>query len=369
MIVDDTQDSLLVLEAMLQSRFELIRAESGAECIELVHKSQPDILLLDVHMPGMNGYEVCTKLKGDQNTRGLPILFVSALVDVEERLAGFEAGGDAYISKPVDEDILLEKIERQLAHLDEKKNAVRNAAEAMDVAMTAMTSSSELGQIISFVTETQKLNSIEKMGEMLIEVCQGFGLNSCAYIEGGTKEFFGCSEDSIEAKVLKRATSASGKLISLGIRTIVKSEQLILLVKNMPTDDEKKYGRFKDHLVVLTSISDGRISSLHTASGIQLERRNILTGVITHTEKQIKSLNLKVQSYEENNRLIIMDMVEKLETTLFSLGLDEDQEEKLMSLVYSTSEQLEKSKVATKELQQELGTVLEGLYSILAKND
>ena len=239
----------------------------------------------------------------------------------------------------------------------------------MKVAMDAMTSSSELGQLISFVTDAQNAKTLTDMGDMIVNVCQSFGLNACAYIEGAKPAVFGCDKDSVEATVLERSLNAKDRIINLGIRTIVKSDQLSLLVKNMPIDDENRYGRFKDHLAVLISISDGRLLTLKAQMNVAGERREVLSKIILHTEKQIKNLNSKILAHDERSRDVMMNMVGELEAKLFGLGLEEDQEEELMKLVYGTSEQLETSKGTTKELQEQLGTVLEGLYEILAKND
>lgn len=369
MIVDDAPDNLLLLEMMLEERYQIIQADCGQACLDLIAESVPDLLLLDVNMPGMTGYEVCMQLRKNSRTRNLPIIFVSAMINTEERLAGFEAGGDEYINKPVNEEALLESIEIHLAKVNERKSSEKNAAEAMEVAMVAMTSSSELGQLIAFVSEAQSAKKLSDMGEMIIQVCESFGLNSCAYINGANPAFFGCETGSVEATVLERSLTSKERIINLGIRTIVKSEQMALLVKNMPVDDENKYGRFKDHLAVLISISDGRLLTIKAQMDVAGQRKDVLSRVIMHTEKQIKNLNSKISQYDENSRKVMMTMVTELETKLFSLGLDEDQEDQLMSLVYGTSDKLEKSKEVTKQLQDELGSVLEGLYEILANND
>lgn len=369
MIVDDAKDNLLQLEMMLEEKYQIIQADSGQICLELIAESVPDILLLDVNMPGMTGYEVCINLRKNPSTKLLPILFVSAMINVEERLAGFEAGGDEYINKPVNEEELLEKVEWHITNTKERNACELKATEAMKVAMDAMTSSSELGQLISFVSDAQNAKSLANIGEIIISACEGFGLNACAFIKGAKLGFFACESNSIEAKVLERSLSSTERIISLGIRTIVKSDQLALLVKNMPIEDENRYGRFKDHLAVLISISDGRILTIKAQMNISGQRKEVLSKIILHTEKQIKNLNFKIVEHDARSREAMMGMITELESKLFSLGLDEDQEEQLMKLVYATSDKLERSKNAVTELQEQLGTVLEGLYEILAKND
>ncbi len=369
MIVDDAKDNLLLLEMMLEQQYHIVQADSGQACLDLIAESVPDILLLDVNMPGMTGYEVCITLRKNSATKLLPILFVSAMINVDERLAGFEAGGNEYINKPVNEEELIEKIESQMAQIQERKANEINASEAMKVAMDAMTSSSELGQLISFVSEAQSAKTLADMGKMILRVCEGFGLNACAHINGSNPAFFACAPDSIEAKVLERSLNSTERIINLGIRTIVKSDQMSLLVKNMPIDDENRYGRFKDHLAVLISISDGRLLTIKAQMDVAGQRKEVLSKIILHTEKQIKELNAKITEHDEQSREVMMGMITELESKMFSLGLDEDQEDELMKLVYGTSDRLARSKDSAHVLQEQLGTVLEGLYEILAKND
>ncbi len=369
MIVDDAKDNLLLLEMMLEEKYTIVQAESGQQCLDLIAESIPDVLLLDVNMPGMTGYEVCMNLRKNPTTKALPILFVSAMINADERLAGFEAGGDEYINKPVNEEELIEKLEVQISSVQERKNNEQNASEAMKVAMDAMTSSSELGQLINFVSDAQNAKTLAAMGDMIVSACNGFGLNACAYVEGAKPSFFGCDENSIESKVLQRSLNSTERIINLGVRTIVKSGQLSLLIKNMPIDDENRYGRFKDHLAVLISISDGRLLTLKAQLNVVDERKDVLKKIILHTEKQIKNLNSKISEYDAATRQVMMSMISDLEAKLFGLGLDEDQEDELMKLVYGASDRIERSKDATSHLQEELGTVLEGLYGILAQDD
>ncbi|MBW4652218.1 MAG: response regulator [Kaiparowitsia implicata GSE-PSE-MK54-09C] len=83
--------------------YDVLEAESGDAALESVVDSNPDLILLDVMMPGMDGYEVCRRLKQDEQTRLIPVVFVTALNDRRARLRGIEAGGDDFLSKPFDQ--------------------------------------------------------------------------------------------------------------------------------------------------------------------------------------------------------------------------------------------------------------------------
>ena len=114
LIVDDAPDNLLLLEMILEEQYEILEADSGMLCLELIEQSLPDFLLLDVNMPGMTGYEVCEQLRTKYTSKELPIVFVSAMINEEEKEKGFKSGGDGYITKPVDEALLFKTIEEKL---------------------------------------------------------------------------------------------------------------------------------------------------------------------------------------------------------------------------------------------------------------
>ncbi|KZY32846.1 MULTISPECIES: hypothetical protein [unclassified Oleiphilus] len=141
-----------------------------------------------------------------------------------------------------------------------------------------------------------------------------------------------------------------------------------VLINDMPVDDESRYGRFKDHLAVLSSICDGRLLTLQSQISMTDQRKDVLGRAIGMTEKQVKQLTNKLAEHDVTVRQVMLDMITELEAKLFSLGLDEDQEEQLMALAYQASDKLEGMKDSAKNLENELGLVLEGLYEVLAKN-
>jgi putative two-component system response regulator len=104
LVVDDHPSSRMTAVALLSVEgYDVLEAESGAAALDCVAQANPDLILLDVMMPGMDGYEVCRQLKQDEHTRLIPVVFVTALNDRRARLRGIEAGGDDFLSKPFDQ--------------------------------------------------------------------------------------------------------------------------------------------------------------------------------------------------------------------------------------------------------------------------
>ena len=114
MIVDDTAANIELLSESLGDDYELIFATSGADALELIRADKPDLLLLDVMMPGMDGYQLCTLLKGDPATRDIPIIFVTAMCQEEDEIKGLELGAIDYVTKPISPHIVRARVRNHL---------------------------------------------------------------------------------------------------------------------------------------------------------------------------------------------------------------------------------------------------------------
>ncbi len=140
LIVDDIPQNLILLETHLSNQgYEVIKARSGKEALEKVKEDSIDLVLLDVMMPGMDGYEVCRKIKEDEDTRIIPVVMVTALKDVEDKIKGIEAGADDFISKPYNKLELLTRVRSLLRvkklneELEKAQNVLYSLATALEV--------------------------------------------------------------------------------------------------------------------------------------------------------------------------------------------------------------------------------------------
>lgn len=122
LIVDDNPNNLHVLGGVLGLAGEKVRsALSGEIALRAAEVIVPDLILLDVRMPGINGYETCRRLQQNERTREIPVIFISAMQDTEDKLAGFRAGGVDYIAKPFQAEEVLARVRThiQLHHMQQ----------------------------------------------------------------------------------------------------------------------------------------------------------------------------------------------------------------------------------------------------------
>ena len=131
LIVDDEPINIKLIEEILEYEddFQYKTSVNGTEALAILDDYKPDIIILDIMMPGMNGYEVCKKIKNNKNHRFAKVLMVSGKAMIEERLEGYEAGADDYITKPFVDDELLAKLKvfsklKKTEEIDELKTAI-----------------------------------------------------------------------------------------------------------------------------------------------------------------------------------------------------------------------------------------------------
>jgi len=114
LIVDDNPTNLSILEEILEESYLLSIAQSGTQALSVAEKFLPDLILLDVNMPDIDGFETCRRLKSLENTRNIPVIFITARVEPEDVIQGFKEGGVDYITKPFNHSEVIERVQTHL---------------------------------------------------------------------------------------------------------------------------------------------------------------------------------------------------------------------------------------------------------------
>jgi putative two-component system response regulator len=127
LVVDDTPANLTLLANLLNKTYRVQLATNGAKALEIAQRNAPDLIVLDVMMPEMDGFEVCRRLKADPRTRDVPVLFLTALTSPEDESLGFEAGAADFVHKPFNPATVMARVRTQLA-LKASRDALRERA-------------------------------------------------------------------------------------------------------------------------------------------------------------------------------------------------------------------------------------------------
>jgi DNA-binding response OmpR family regulator len=140
LVVDDNSDNLRLLAAILkESQYKVRLAPNGERALATIHKEAPDLILLDVMMPVMDGFEVCRLLKADKETNGIPVIFISALDETIDKVKAFSMGGVDYITKPFKPEEVLARVRTHLTlrglqcRLEKKNEQLRQALDEIQL--------------------------------------------------------------------------------------------------------------------------------------------------------------------------------------------------------------------------------------------
>jgi diguanylate cyclase (GGDEF)-like protein len=164
LLVDDAPANLEALNAVLGADYELIFATSGQEALDLAREQLPDLILLDVMMSGMDGYEVCRQLKADPRTKGIPTIFVTAMDHEEDEAAGLHAGAIDYLTKPIRASIVKARVRN---HLDLKR--ARDLLESLSITdpLTGLPNRRHFDAVL----ETEIRRAVRSMNHMGLLMC------------------------------------------------------------------------------------------------------------------------------------------------------------------------------------------------------
>lgn len=333
LIVDDSPQDIQFVMENLKDEFAVLVATNGQKGLELAAKDpRPDVILMDVVMPEMDGYEACRKLKDNADTRDLPVIFVSANNTTEEKLAGYDVGGSDYLIKPVQPEELLHKvrvaIENKLIY-----EATKNEKDmAFKTAMTAMTSAGEQGVVLEFLRHSYTIDNTQDLARQLVETLSRYDLNSSVQLrthEAIVQDGVNMPLPPLEEELLTRLKDG-GKIISKDKRAIFNFGGVSVLIKNMP-DDEGKRGRLRDHLAILIEGTEVKLNSL--------EMQEQLSELIDNSNQALHEIEAKQKKHKAESQKIMDDMLQNVEDSFLSWGLTDEQEQVLVKVVQTGVDQ------------------------------
>jgi DNA-binding NarL/FixJ family response regulator len=156
LIVDDTIDTLRLLSDLLSEHGYDVRAvTNGRQALEAVERDPPDLILLDIGLPELDGYEVCRRLRSSERSHDVPVIFITALSDTTDKVRAFEAGGVDYVTKPIAVEEMLARIRVHLANA----RLTQSARAALDVSGRYLLAVNGVGKIMWATPQAQKLLS------------------------------------------------------------------------------------------------------------------------------------------------------------------------------------------------------------------
>ncbi|MCI5145749.1 MAG: response regulator, partial [Candidatus Electrothrix sp. AR3] len=332
LLVDDDPDNLKLLAKMLtENKFQIRASNSGRYALKSIQKNSPDLILLDINMPGIDGYEVCRQLKADPLSADIPIIFISGLKDEESKVRGFEVGGVDYITKPFQSQEILARVRTHLSmsrmkhHLEEvvrERTAELQAATEQFQRLFELASDAFL--IIDFEGKIINMNqqSCKKLGytreeilqlnfadiaidfsrEQIVELCYGVEEKGRLILEGLHRRKDG---STFPVEVGLGLFQQEPKLILSIARDITKRKQSDQQIKASLNEKEillkEIHHRVKNNMAMVSSFLQFQINRIENQEYLQMfidTQNRVYTMALVH-EKLYKTKDFSNISFQE----------------------------------------------------------------------
>lgn len=367
-IDDDRLSQKLILKALAQGGLAARVAGDGSAGLAEAQRQCPDIVLLDVEMPGMNGYTVCDQLRADATTRDAAIIFLSGRGSLRERMQGYEVGADDYLVKPFEAEHLLARIKVLIKYREERGELKSQYELACKTAMTAMTGSSELGQAIQFMERSFGYSDVHQLAQGLFEATDRLSLECCLMVMMDDETHWYASDGSISPleKELLEMNERQVRFMDFGLRTIVNFPELSLLVKNMPVHDMERYGRIKDLLPVLLSATQAKIASLKIQDALRKQSGEVLSTFGSMRGSLYRLAKTLVRNRDHCDQLMRQTVID-ISDILLRMGLEEDQEQFLLNRVETTIDEVAERMNAGAHIRSAFTSVLASMQHVVDK--
>jgi CheY-like chemotaxis protein len=356
LLVEDDDFAAMVTLEMLAADYDIHIEESGPAALTYLATQQPDLIILDVEMEDMTGYEVCRTLRDDPAISALPVIFLSGMVSEEERLAGYEAGGDDYLTKPVSGDELRAKIKLQLASYAERRKLKSDLSNTFSTAMTAMSSTAEIGAILQFMRSSYSCRDYASLCQEVLNTLNSYGLPASVKISGlhGEAAFSSYGECSpLEISVLDNM-SKQGRLFEFGTHTSCSYKHITLIIKSDKANDPERHGRMKDNIAWLAEAANERVTALD-AEALVAQKNAALLSLTDGIRVTLQNLDQRQRQQANQHKKIFEKLQTRFERAMLSIGITTSQEDELAGMLNDTAQQID----AVHQESEQIGTQME----------
>ena len=333
-VVDDDPVTLEMIFTMLEDQYSVETFESAEACLARLEEEKPDLFLLDVSMPGMDGYVFCRRLKDDSLLSRIPVTFVSSNDSSESRLKGYEAGGEDFVVKPFDPEELCRKVRVAEQIVRSRKSLEEQIESAEYLSNLALAGMDEGGIALQFMSELISWETEQEVAEGLIKLMQRYRLEGAVQTRiAGRKMTFSAAGVNLplESSVLDHV-SKMDRIFEFKNRAVHNFERVSLMVNNLPLDDPDYCGRLRDNLSITAQGADSRLRAIEIEMASRHSQKVVMS-VMQSIRDSIISLQREHQMDKSRSSLLMIDFEKNLLDSFVHLGLSDKQESYLLDFV------------------------------------
>jgi CheY-like chemotaxis protein len=363
--VDDDPNFQDIIRAALEPDCRVIGAGNGREALDLIATQVPDLVILDVDMPEMDGYVTCRAIRESGGRTDLPILFLSAKDRIEDRLAGLDAGGDDYLTKPFHLELLLARVKHLLALAEQRKNLQASLSYATSTAMTAMSGMGELGRLLEALKAFNTCNTFESLLTTVVTALSSFDLQGIVQIHHAEISLIETSRgpaSPLDVSIISQIASME-RIVHFKSRMAINYPALSLLVTNVPAD-ESVAGRLRDHLAMLAEAADVRVCAIASMNAAT-RRGEVIARMIDRITTALERIDAGQRNSRVATSIAIDAAIGASETALQSMALSEAQEERLAATIRQGLEHVTEVQASSIDIQNDLSNLIAELKAVL----
>jgi CheY-like chemotaxis protein len=366
--VDDDATMRLIIESSLDSSYVVETFDCGEVCLDRVKELLPDLFLLDIELPGLNGHDLCRQIRKIPEANDIPVVFISTHDDLETVVAGYDAGGDDYVVKPVDVLILNRKIENIRRIQRDKVALLGQAKSAEELATSVLANLGEYAVLIKFLRSLNGCDNPRALLDSLFQLLRGYRLDAAIQLRlPGLEKTFGEDGESrpLEVSVINHVRNMD-RIFQFNRRAAYNFERITILVNNMPIHDPELCGRVRDNVVIAAECANvklhvQRINAEHSQS--KVTAANLLDAL----QSAVMDFERKYLQAHYNGSLLTQDLLDELATAFASLGLSEQQETRIDSIVRAKVGKLAETYDFSEEMHIVLNDIAKRLAVILSQ--
>lgn len=339
--VDDDAMLQATLRAVLEREFELETFASSEACLARLEVRRPDLLLLDISLPGIDGYEFCRRLKGEAATQALPVCFVSSHDSIDDRLAGYEAGGADFIVKPFAVDELLRKVRVAQRAAVERCGLIEQAQASEQLTSMVLESMDEFGLVLQLLGKVIACTGAGEVATAMQHLLKGYRLDGVVQVRvGDSAVTLGPDGPSspLETSIVNHVRTL-GRLFEFRQRSVHNFEHITVMVANMPLANADFCGRIRDNLNMAAQGAEARLQAMQTEEANR--RRQVgIARVLDGVRAMIGTLTQNHQRERQHGATLSFEIQQDLIKSFVHLGLTTGQERFLEEMIKGHMERL-----------------------------
>lgn len=368
-LVEDDPASARLLQMMLKNEAEIEVFGQAEDCLMRLEECKPAVFLLDVGLPGIDGYTLCEQLKQRPDTADIPVIFTSGHVEMEARIRAYDIGAHDFIVKPFDVTEVRSKIGHLLQNQRERAGLNTRLEESDMLTTLILSNLDEYAVLLKYLRDLNSCASPQEMAQMTHGMLRGFGLTGAVQLRLPDATLNTSADGEappIVASILNHVRLMN-RIFEFKKRGVYNFERITVIVENIPIDDPERCGRLRDHLAIAVETADARLAGLITASAnnrADLGIGETLQVLSTATEE----FTLRQRTAQEAGHQVMRELIEEMHATFAHLGMNQLQEDSIIELIEQKTQKLVliyDATAATQATLQKLQARMNGLRQAL----